>query len=243
MSQEQDRQSIIEQEFPGWRGWLHTVANQMLPADHALHDDLAQEGLIAMWRAVGTYSDDRDIPLGAYMRYKARLRMLDIRNERGAMFGDQAAVSGGTTEVNSRGAATRARIREYLRSNPDATVREIAAALDMSPSTVSVQRKRMDVDTLKVVSTQSLDVLIEAHWEIAGDDPAVLDLILAEYAEGRIAEALDVLTPAERKYVTLRFWKGMGTGELTREFGYAPHGLWRTARERLRPVLADLMTA
>lgn len=60
------------------------------------------------------------------------------------------------------------------------------------------------------------------------------------YHHGEIARALDELTPAQRKYVVLRFWHGYGTWDMVDEYGYDPRGIWAGARKALISSLAHL---
>jgi DNA-directed RNA polymerase specialized sigma24 family protein len=226
---------VLVEALPNWRGYLYTVAHSILPHGHPGVDDLAQEGLIAMWRAVGDHDPAR-APLAAYARWRAVNRMRDVASQRSQPTGHDKAAD---VRRVPAGAEARDRIRAHLRAHPGATGRQIAAAVGLSAATVSYHRKRLHLDG-EVLNDTSLDALLDEGFDpaAAGD---VLDVIIEGYMAGEVCEALAVLTPAERKYVVLRFWHGAQQAELTAAFGYEPHGLWRTAKERLRPVLADLM--
>lgn len=66
-----------DEVLQAYRGWLLKQAGNLVgssrPSDVV---DLAQEGWIAMWRALGTYDATRGA-LPAWLTSKARLRMLD----------------------------------------------------------------------------------------------------------------------------------------------------------------------
>lgn len=67
--------------------WLHKMANELgRPADH---DDLVQEGRIAMWRALETYDESLG-SLPAWLTGAARQRMRDIAWGKGQPFGHEA---------------------------------------------------------------------------------------------------------------------------------------------------------
>lgn len=220
--------------------WLHAVASSMLGNARAHeHDDLYQEGLIAMWRATDSYDPDSGVPIASWLQHKARYRMLDVRNGKrltGAPEVDRSQASG-----DARGAASREKISAHLRANPKATLKEISAATGLGVATISYHRKRMGVDA-PAPSYSSLEALLDEGFDpaTAGD---LLDNIVAAYHRGEVAQALDVLTPAERKYVVLRFWHGLSGAELTSAFGYNPGALWTTAKKRLLPALAHLVAA
>ena len=60
------------------------------------------------------------------------------------------------------------------------------------------------------------------------------------YHRGEIAQALDGLTEAQRRYVLLRFWENASTPELKQAFGYDPKALWsRSGRSAAREALAE----
>lgn len=72
------RHQLVEQILPKYRKWLYAVARDICgPAFAQHHEDVAQEGYIAMWRAVGTFDPD----LGAapsYLTHAAMMRMTDV---------------------------------------------------------------------------------------------------------------------------------------------------------------------
>lgn len=70
--------------------WLHAVANKMLGwPGHPLHDDLVQEGRIAMWRAEQTHDPARGA-LPSWITRAAEMRMKDLAWGHGQPFGREA---------------------------------------------------------------------------------------------------------------------------------------------------------
>lgn len=81
----QDRNQILA----GYRGWLYRVAFEMGARGQDL-DDLAQEGYIAMWRALPGW-DQAKGSLPSWLTGAARLRMRALRpGGRGREFGHEA---------------------------------------------------------------------------------------------------------------------------------------------------------
>lgn len=56
--------------------WLYAKAARMQPREG--REDLAQEGLIAMWQAVGKFDESRGVPLDFYLKKSATWRMLTV---------------------------------------------------------------------------------------------------------------------------------------------------------------------
>lgn len=227
----------IAEVLPDYRRWLYRVANEMLPPTSADLDDLVQEGAIQMWRALGTFDPSKG-SLPAWLTRSARHRMLDVRRGKTLTGAERDRVEHGTAS----GAESRRRIREHLAAHPDATGTQIAAATGLSQATVSFHRKRLAMDA-EPPAVISLDAYRDAGGDIASEGDGVSEAVIAAYHDGQIAQALDALTDAQRRYVVLRFWHGLGTSALTREFGYDPRGVWKGAQARLRAALAGLAAA
>jgi DNA-directed RNA polymerase specialized sigma24 family protein len=67
----------VDQTLRDYDRWLHRTAYELLPPafDSAdAHDDLVQEGRIAVWDAVRTYCPDRGA-LPAWITLRARSKM------------------------------------------------------------------------------------------------------------------------------------------------------------------------
>lgn len=80
------RDEQLADALPGYRRWLHRVAYDMLPVTSADHDDLVQEGYVAMWRALDTYDSDKG-PLPSWLTHAARMRMRDVAHGHGQWTG------------------------------------------------------------------------------------------------------------------------------------------------------------
>lgn len=79
---QQDIEACIGVVLGSYEAWLHRRAGQLLPHSHPDHDDLVQEGRIAMWRAL----EKADEGLGAlpeWLTSHASWRMKDIVAKRG----------------------------------------------------------------------------------------------------------------------------------------------------------------
>lgn len=80
------RDAQLAAALPGYRRWLHHVANDMLPANSTDHDDLVQEGYVAMWRALDTHDPARG-SLPSWLTGAARLRMREVAHGHGQWTG------------------------------------------------------------------------------------------------------------------------------------------------------------
>lgn len=85
----EDRNAIIATVLPDYRRWLHATAYDLLPADSPDHDDLTQEGYIAMWRAFETF-DPAQGTLAPWLTTAARQRMRDVAHGHGQWTGHEA---------------------------------------------------------------------------------------------------------------------------------------------------------
>lgn len=153
--------------------WLRVVAGNLAGFDSPDLQDLVQEGYIAMWRALRSFSPDSGV-LDFWLKFKASNRMKTIAGRR---------------------------------KSPDA---ELPA------------------------------------WSLDIAAPDLLEKIDIAYHHGEIAQAIDRLSPAQRRYVIARFWLGLSGNEM-RELGvfaYDPSALWTSqrngARWKLQKELAHL---
>lgn len=81
-----DEESTI---LASYERWLHKVANSYLPAYDARHDDLVQEGRIAMWRALATHEPVKGA-LPSWLTKAATVRMKEMAFGRGQPTGREA---------------------------------------------------------------------------------------------------------------------------------------------------------
>lgn len=230
-----------------YEGWLHSRAHAM--TDQDAHDDLVQEGRIAVWQAAQSFQEGRGA-LPHWLTFKAENRMKTVL-DRDTWTGRPERADGIRSTVTEKGQETRQRILDFIRSyqaefQAPPSQAAIARGLKLSQATVSNHMKNLTALKRDTVSTQSLDALLDAEHgaEFLLTAADLVDSVMIAYHRGEIARALDSLTPAQKKYVLLRFWSGMQTGDLTREFGYDPSGLWNNsrsgARVKLREALAHL---
>jgi len=66
-----------DQIIAAYHKWLFKTASQMMPADSPDLEDLVQEGRIAMWLALKSYTRDKG-SLPAWLTLKAKYRMIEI---------------------------------------------------------------------------------------------------------------------------------------------------------------------
>lgn len=112
-----------------------------------------------------------------------------------------------------------------------------------------VQRRRLEEDLslnkkVRVNNHGGTEESLELQDLLAAPD--LLESIEMAYHTGEIAEAIDSLSPAQRKYVYARFWLGLSGKEMQDlgVFGYDPSALWTRksngARDKLGKELAHL---
>lgn len=69
---------VVAAALPDYRRWLGAVARDLCGwANRGYHDDLVQEGYVAMWRAAATYDPARGA-LASWLTTAARYRMTDV---------------------------------------------------------------------------------------------------------------------------------------------------------------------
>lgn len=66
----------IDDTLSQYRLWLLRVAREVGPAVDQY--DLAQEGHIAMWKALGTFDESKSVKLSTHLMNKARWRMQEV---------------------------------------------------------------------------------------------------------------------------------------------------------------------
>jgi RNA polymerase sigma factor (sigma-70 family) len=73
-----DTHEVSEAELlAAYRPWLRTVARRMMPPGGERNiEDLAQEGWVAMWKALSTH--DGSAPLDYFLKYVAQRRMVSV---------------------------------------------------------------------------------------------------------------------------------------------------------------------
>lgn len=221
--------------------WLYKVATGYSQGNpnHERVDDLVQEGRVAMWRALHTHKSE-SAPLDWWLKTAATNRMKDLLVRKTPFLGETRERNSDKPEPKKKGSEARSKIMEVLRANPAATGAQIAKEVGLSEGTVSYHRSRMGVDA-PPPEMSSFDALLDGGFDITMADNA-LERVLNGYFRGEVAEALDALTPNEKKYVILRFWHGMQKAELSAQFGYDPSGIWRVAKKKLAPALSNLIS-
>lgn len=229
-----DRNAVIVDAMPNYRDRLYSLTRRYLPNPHASADDLAQEGYIAMWRAVdGAVQADSPV---AWLITAAKHRMAEIASGR-----TQLGTEGTRSSFKPRGEETRRRIREYRASHRTEHGRypsnaAVGRALGMDPSTVHEQMNRMHVSETSTAPRYlwSTDALIEAgthdlHMRLSG----FIDDFSLAYHHGEIAEAVNALPEEWAQFVRDCFWGGLTEAESNRLRDSAVR--WR----RVKPVLAQ----
>lgn len=227
-----------------YEAWLHKRA--WLIGGVNSHDDLVQEGRIAMWQALSSF-DESAGQLPHWLTFKANGHMLECVT-RGHWTGNTKPHAPAATNkgIERRREIDRFQTRFKLETGVYPTQQQIAESLGMTISSVSRYLAKPAVEATG--STEySLDELLDGdhgfeHLLAAAD---LVDQVALAYHRGEIMQALDALSPAQKRYVVLRFWCGYVTSELKTVFGYEPGSLWTSkrngARDKLREQLAHLV--
>jgi DNA-directed RNA polymerase specialized sigma24 family protein len=135
---------------------------------------------------------------------------------------------------------------EVVAKRPDAPPAYLNAAARMritefitrGKATGQPSQRGKAVDPLRRLDRDSLD---DPDLAFQLEQHEVLELVQNAYLAGEVAVAMDSLSPAQRRYVQLRFWEGADRRRLTDEFGYDPHSLWMSAKPKLQHALAHLV--
>lgn len=230
-----------------YEDWLHARANALTGPGQ--HDDLVQEGRLAVWQAAQSFEPGRG-QLPHWVTFKAENRMKDVVT-RNTWTGRPLRSDGVRSSVTLKGLADRERISSFVRSCKERegippTQARIARELGMSVGSVNRYLKTLTATTVAQASSTSLEELLDSAdgTSLLLSTADLTDSISLAYHRGEITRALDSLTLAQKKYVVLRFWCGYQSTDLTQVFGYDPKGLWDNkssgARVKLREALAHL---
>lgn len=226
-----------------YEAWLHKRA--WLIGGSNSHDDLVQEGRIAMWQALGSFDPDKGA-LPDWLTRHANFHMLQCR-QRGHWTGKEKKSVGATRSgIEKRREIDRFQTRFKLETGFWPTQQQVAQSLGMTLSSVSRFLSNPAQEATGGSSDYSLDELLDSDegFESLLAAADLVDQIILAYHRGQIVQALNQLTPAQKKYVVLRFWCGYVTSDLTAVFGYDPSALWNAktggAKVRLRQELAHL---
>lgn len=88
----------VDLTLAGYTKWLHTVANSLLHYADARHEDLVQEGRIAMWKALATFDPSKGA-LPTWLTNAAKVRMREMAHGHGQPTGREA--TRGKSEVKA----------------------------------------------------------------------------------------------------------------------------------------------
>lgn len=227
-----------------FEGWLRNRASTLLGADRRTADgldldDLVQLGRIAMWQALASY-DSATGPVTAWVTLKADFAMLDaVRRTPSAS--DRTTRQGDETRAKILAFTTTFR-RERRR---DPLLAETAAGVGLSQAATSKQLARIRAglggSTTKSGGPSRLTFLplpTDDTGAPASPPDSVEQLAHERLLSDRVRQAIAELPPRQREYVTLRFFAGYTSGELTAHFGYDPRSMWSSATHGARTALA-----
>lgn len=79
-----------DETIASYHNWLYKIATQLISASSPHLDDLVQEGRLAMWLAMESYTPSKG-SLPAWLTRKARYRMLDVARK--SLWTDQPPAS------------------------------------------------------------------------------------------------------------------------------------------------------
>lgn len=91
----------VDETLADYDAWLHHRAHQMLPPTDHRHDDLVQEGRIAMWQALTRYEPEKGA-LPAWLTRHANWHMTQVAARGGTWTGKPRAASTSRVEVKVR---------------------------------------------------------------------------------------------------------------------------------------------
>lgn len=249
MSTNPTRDEQLAAAMPDYRAVLVRLARSFCPNPYVDVDDLAQEGHIAMWRAVDRHQEARG-NLAGFLYVTARQRMLTV-----ATGGRTEGSASGRAETYAKkgGEATRSRIREFIdqwrKTHDGAEPRkvDIASGLGMDSGNVHRHLQRMDLRPTPAAPPRvdSLDALLDEYGPLGFlAAPEVLDDVALAYHHGEIHLAIAELPETWRAYVVGRFWYGLSDTEIRARTGFRPRpDRWERVRAGLAERLGHLIDA
>ncbi len=171
-----------------YRGWLRKVAVGLI-GDHALVEDLAQEGWVAMWRALPSYDPDRGA-LPGWLTDHAYWRMLKLAGSR--------AWLGRPKQNLGRGS-----LRDYTElPSSDSSVWELLAAADALDGVLLAYHRGQILEAISQLTPSQRRYVYLRFWcgyktpdltEAFGYDPSSLWHSSKNGARHKLRESLEVL--------------------------------------------------
>ncbi len=128
------------------------------------------------------------------------------------------------------------RIGAWRTGSPDLPLQVLAAKQDMIDAVKPAQKHTL-YQGYRLGTAEDTDEYVNATY---ATDDAMDDLVIAAYHAGELHKAISNLSPRQREYVQLRFFKQLSQPEIAERFGYDPRGLWRVCRARLLAQLEHL---
>lgn len=107
------------------------------------------------------------------------------------------------------------------------------------PPAKGIKYSRRDYTEVSVRDREDGATDVNPLWGVMEE---AYDGALMAYHYGEINRAVDSLSPAQRRYVKMRFYLGMQTKEMKEHFGYDPSGLWTSQKNGARMKLASKLS-
>lgn len=140
--------------FEDYKLWLFKTAWEYADSVEDAHE-LAQEGLIAMWRAEGSWDEKSGVPLNTHLMNKARWRMVEV-HRRGNFTGKPSQAG----KKHSAGTASN-RGREVQVASEDLDVLTVADDYD---SALITYHYREIVDAINSLPVQQRGYVYRRFW-------------------------------------------------------------------------------
>jgi RNA polymerase sigma factor (sigma-70 family) len=168
-----------------YEGWLHRVAGNIRPMGDSDHDDLVQEGRIAMWRALDRYDDVRVETLPGLLTKAAKAAMLDrVTGRRGWTGSEQAGRALGEDVLD----------QHHDDIDPALPGHDVRATVDVAHEVATRDEADRLLGSLPHREAAVL-LLMEGYGHTSQEVAPVLDLSAVRVRQIRVA-ALSLVNPA-----------------------------------------------